>query len=191
MFLSGNLASSKQFVLPLKQTLPDLLLVADTADTLISAQQVQQAGIKPNPFEGLLTAGGLSPKEYDAGSNWKYCADIYQSATDKIAPDLEHTIKLPNGKIDDVSGVITNACQTLTMFHDIAARVGPYLNIANWTSTVNDFGEILSRGSGPYSTLHSGKYAADDTWRLQEYDSSLGNTGLWKPVTPVQNIGDN
>jgi hypothetical protein len=36
--------------------------------------------------------------------------------------------------------------------------------------------------------LHTGKYSADDTWRLQEYDSSLGDTGLWKAITPVQNI---
>ena len=74
------------------------------------------------------------------------------------------------------------------MFADIARRVGPYLNNTNWISTVNTFGPIENRGSGPYSSLHTNKYAADDNWRLQEYDSSLGNTGLWKPVTPLQNI---
>jgi hypothetical protein len=34
-------------------------------------------------------------------------------------------------------------------------------------------------------------YAAADTWRLQEYDPSLGNTGLWKAVTPVQDVTAN
>jgi ABC-type branched-subunit amino acid transport system substrate-binding protein len=191
VFLSGDLASSKQIVLPLKKELPNVLLVADTTDTLVSAQQVQQAGIKPNPYEGLLTAGGLSPKEYDDSANWKYCADIYQAATGKPAPDSEHTIKLPNGKINDINGVISNACQSLTMFHDIGERVGQYLNAPNWIDTVNNFGPIENRGSGPYSSLHAGKYAADDNWRLQEYDSSLGNTGLWKAVTPLQDITGN
>jgi ABC-type branched-subunit amino acid transport system substrate-binding protein len=191
VFLSGDLASSKQIVVPLKQALPNVLLVSDTTDTLISAQQVQQAGMKPNPYEGLLTAGGLSPKEYDDSANWKYCADIYHAATGQTAPDAEHTLKLANGKINDVNGVITNACQTLTMFHDIGERVGPYLNASDWIATVNKFGSIENRGSGPYSSLHTGKYAADDTWRLQQYDSSLGNTGLWKAVTPVQNISGN
>lgn len=77
------------------------------------------------------------------------------------------------------------------MFHDIAQRVGPYLNDTNWINTVDHFGSIANHGTGPYSSLHSGKYAADDTWRLQEYDSSLGNTGLWKPVTPLQDITGN
>ncbi|MGO9873776.1 MAG: hypothetical protein ACLPVY_08240 [Acidimicrobiia bacterium] len=77
------------------------------------------------------------------------------------------------------------------MFHDISERVGQYLNAPNWIDTVNNFGPIENRGSGPYSSLHAGKYAADDTWRLQEYDSSLGNTSLWKAVTPLQDITGN
>ena len=87
-----------------------------------------------------------------------------------------------------INGTINDACQTLTMFHDIAQRVGTYLNDANWINTVNRFGSIENRGSGPYSSLHTGKYSADDNWRLQAYDSSLGNTGLWKAVTPLQDI---
>ena len=52
------------------------------------------------------------------------------------------------------------------MFHDIGEKVGKYLNNANWVNTVNNFGQIENRGSGPYSSLHTGKYAADDNWRL-------------------------
>ena len=76
----------------------------------------------------------------------------------------------------------------LSMFHDIGDKVGKYLNNANWVNTVNNFGEIANRGSGPYSSLHPGKYAADDNWRLQQYDSSLPPSGNWKPITPLQNI---
>jgi ABC-type branched-subunit amino acid transport system substrate-binding protein len=188
MFFSGDLAIDKPFVEQVKKTFPKMLFMADNTDVLSQAQQVQQAGIKPNPYEGILTAGGLTAKEYDASANWKYCAGIYQAATGKPAPDAEHTIKLPNGKINDINGNINDACQVMTMFHDIAAKVGQYLNDPNWISTVNNFGPIENRGSGPYSSLHTGKYSADDNWRLQQYDSSLGNTGLWNPVTPLENI---
>ena len=188
VFLSGDLASTKVFVEPIKKEFPDMTFVADNTDVLSQAQQVQQAGIKPNPYEGTLTAGGLTSQEYVDSPNWKYCAAIYKAATGKEAPNSLHTIKTSDGKIDDTSGLINDACQVVTMFADIARRVGPYLNNTNWISTVNTFGPIENRGSGPYSSLHTGKYAADDNWRLQEYDSSLGNTGLWKPVTPLQNI---
>ena len=60
------------------------------------------------------------------------------------------------------------------MFHDIGEKVGQYLNNANWTNTVDHFGKITNRGSGPYSSLHTGKYSADDNWRLQAYDSTIG-----------------
>jgi len=188
LWLSGDLASTKQFVEKIKAALPNLLLMADNTDVLNQAQQIQQSGVRPNPYEGILTAGGLTPKEYDQSTNWKYCAAIYQAQTHKVAPDAEHTIKTPAGKINDINGTINDACQTLTMFHDIAQRVGTYLNDTNWVNTVDHFGPITNRGSGPYSSLHTGKYSADDNWRLQAYDSSLGNTGLWKAVTPLQDI---
>jgi len=187
IWLSGNLASTKQFVQKVKQALPNALMVSDNLDTLAQAQQLQQAGVKPNPYEGLLTAGGLTAKEFDASGGWKYCADIYTKATGKPAPDAEHTIKLPNGKINDINGTITNACVNLAIFHDIAQRVGPYLNDATWTQTVNHFGPLANRG-GFYASLHTGKYSANDSWRLQAYDSSLGNSGLWKPITPLLDI---
>ena len=188
VFLSGNLASSKAFVQQVKKEFPAMQLLGDSTDVLGQAQQVQQAGTKPNPYEGLLTAGGLTSKESDASANWKYCADIYKAATGKAAPDAQNTIKLPNGKIDDTHGAISDACQLLSMFQDIATKVGPYLNNANWISTVNSFGPIANRGSGQYSSLHAGKYSADDNWRLQSYDSSLGNTGNWKPITLLEDI---
>ncbi|HEY1738988.1 MAG TPA: hypothetical protein VGI86_09775, partial [Acidimicrobiia bacterium] len=103
----------------------------------------------------------------------------------------EQTIKTKDGKIDDTYGTINDACQVITMFHDIAARVGKYLNNDNWINTVNNFGPIANRGSGPYSSLHAGKYSADDNWRLETYDSKLGPSGNWQPITPVQDITTN
>jgi hypothetical protein len=152
------------------------------------AVQEQKAGVRPNPYEGVYTAGGLSAQAYDRSPNWKYCASIYQAATGKVAPDAEHTITLSNGKIDDTYGTINDACQVVSMFHDIAGRVGQYLNNTNWINTVDHFGPIANRGSGPYSSLHTGKYAADDNWLLERWDSSLGTFGLSKPVTPLEDV---
>ncbi len=191
VFLSGDLSSSKVFVQQVKKTFPNIELIGDNTDVLSQAQQLQQAGVRPNPYEGVITAGGLTAKEYDSSSNWKYCAAIYKAATNQVAPDAEHTLKLANGKINDVNGTISDACQVMSMFHDIAQRVGPYLNNTNWIDTVNNFGAITDRGSGPHASLHTGKYSADDNWRLQAYDSSLGNTGLWKPITPLEDIPGN
>jgi len=39
-------------------------------------------------------------------------------------------------------------------------------------------------------SLHTGTYTADDT-RRPEYDSALGNTGLAKPTTSVEDISGN
>jgi len=189
VFLSGNFASAKQFVQKLRDKMPNVMLLADTTNTLAQAQQVQQAGVKPNSYEGLITAGGLSPKESDESENWKFCADIYKKETGKTAEGAQQIIKSADGKnILDEHGTISDACQLLWTFHDIGARVGHYLNNANWTNTVNTFGQIANRGSGPYASLHAGKYSTDDNWRLQEFDSSIPPEGNWKPITPLRNI---
>jgi ABC-type branched-subunit amino acid transport system substrate-binding protein len=189
IFMSGNYASAKQFVEKIRQRMPDVMLLADTTNTLAQAQQEQSAGVKPNPYEGLITAGGLTPKESDESDNWKFCADIYKKETGKTAEGAQETIKSADGKnIIDNHGTISDACQLLWFFHDIGDRVGKYLNNNNWVNTVNTFGHITNRGSGPYSSLKEGKYSADDNWRLQKYDSTVGDSGNWVAMTPLQNI---
>ncbi len=189
IFMSGNYASAKQFVEKIRQRMPDVMLLADTTNTLAQAQQEQSAGVKPNPYEGLITAGGLTPKESDESTNWKFCADIYKKETGKDAEGAQQTIKSADGKnIIDNHGTISDACQLLWFFHDIGAKVGKYLNNNNWVNTVNTYGHVVNRGSGDYSSIHTGKYAADDNWRLQKYDSTVGDTGNWVPITPLQNI---
>jgi len=188
LFVSGDLASTKQFVQKIKKQFPDMLLLGDNTDVKDQAQQEQEAKITPNPYEGIITVGGLTPKEYDASDNWKYCADIYQKATGKVPENAEQVIKDKDGKIDDTYGTINDACQTLTMFHDIGERVGKYLNNTNWQYTVDHFGPITNRGSGPYSSLTAGKYSADDNWRLQVWDSSIPPSGNWKGITKLEDI---
>jgi ABC-type branched-subunit amino acid transport system substrate-binding protein len=189
IFMSGDYASAKQFVEKLRKQMPGVLLMADSTTTLMQAQQEQESHVSPNPYEGLLTAGGLSPQESDASANWKFCADIYKKETGKTAEGAQTTIKSADGKnILDEHGTISDACQLLWFFHDIGDKVGKYLNNNNWVNTVNTYGHITNRGSGDFSSIHTGKYSAEDNWRLQAYDSTVGASGNWKPLTPLENI---
>jgi ABC-type branched-subunit amino acid transport system substrate-binding protein len=187
VFLSGNEVSSSQFVTKLRGAMPKVILVVDNTDVKTGGQDATKAGIKPNPYEGILSAGGPLPLEYDQSANWKYCAAIYEKYTGKRAPNSQEVIPGPGGKTLETNASINDACQLITMFHDIATRVGKNLNNANWTTTVNSFGHIDNRGSGPYSSLHTGKYDAEDNFRLEAFDSSVGTKGDWRAITPVEN----
>ena len=158
VFLSGYAASSVQFVTKLRKELPNLLLLSDNGQVLGDAQQLKHAGVTPNPYEGLITAGGQTQSEYANGPNWKYCKDIYKQETGKDAPDANDVIPYKGSKTQtlDTYGSINDACQLVTMFHDIGQRVGPDLNNTNWVNTVNTYGPITNRGSGPYSSLTKG-----------------------------------
>ena len=50
---------------------------------------------------------------------------------------------------------------------------------------VNSFGKI-SLVPTEIASLCKGKYAADDAFRLVEFDSKKGASGDWNPVTPVK-----
>jgi len=190
VFLSGYPASSVQFVTKLRKELPNLLLLSDNGQVVGEAQQLTRARVTPNPYEGLITAGGQTPSEYLAGPNWKYCKDVYKQETGKTAPDSNAVIPYKGSKTQtlDTYGSINDACQLVTMFHDIGQRVGRDLNNANWVSTVDSYGSITNRGSGPYSSLTKGKYDAEDDWRLEQFDASLPPDGQFRPVTPLQDI---
>jgi hypothetical protein len=106
----------------------------------------------------------------------------------KTAPKSSTVIKGPGGKTIDTYGTISDACQAMSMFHDIAAKAGKTLNNATWVKAVDHYGPITNRGSGQFSSLHKGKYDAQDDFLLQKFVSSIKPDGDWKPITPVENI---
>jgi ABC-type branched-subunit amino acid transport system substrate-binding protein len=188
IFLSGDEVSSIAFVTKLRKEMPNVLLMVDTTDVKSEGQQLTVKGVKPNPYEGMLSAGGPTPHEYDQSANWAYCKAIYEKYTGKPAPDAETIVKGPEGKTLDTNGNINDACQIVTMFHDVAVRAGKNLNNASWQAAANSYGEITNRGSGPYSSLRQGKYDVEDSFRLEAFDSSIPPQGSWRAVTPLQNI---
>ena len=96
-------------------------------------------------------------------------------------------VKLPNGKQNNIYGNAEDACSFVTMFQTIAERVGKNLNNANWVSTVNNFGRIRIMNTD-YASLHTGKYDADDTYGLVEFDPSIPPDGDWRHLTPIEDV---
>jgi hypothetical protein len=74
------------------------------------------------------------------------------------------------------------------MFRDIGTRVGADLNDQSWVHTVDTYGPIRNLGGGAYASLHAGKYDVDDTFRLEEFDSSIAPKGEWRPLTPLDDV---
>ena len=70
------------------------------------------------------------------------------------------------------------------MFKTIAEKAGANLTNATWVDTVNKFGSI-SLVSTNIASLHTGKYDADDAFRLEAFDSSIAPNGDWKPLTEL------
>ena len=167
--------------------MPGVQLIADNTNVDGYGQNLQKAGMRPNPYEGIISAGGESAHAYDQSANWKYCANIYQHYFHTTAPDQETVVPGPNGHTLDTNGAITDACAELTMLHDIGERVGTYLNDANWMNAVDHYGKIRVMGS-LYGSIHQGKYDADDTFALVAYDHTIGPEGDWRYLTNVQDV---
>ena len=188
IYLSGEEVSSQQFIEKVRQALPNVQLVTDDSNDLMYAQEEHTAGKHPNPYEGIITAAGPTTVEYNNGPNWAYCSSVYQKETGKAAPNGEAVIPGPNGKTLDTYGSINDACQLITLFHDIGAKVGKNLNNTNWVHTVDTYGPIRNMGGGQYASLRTGHYDIDDSFRLEAYDSTIGGKGDWKALTPLQDI---
>ncbi len=187
VFLSGLQVSAQQFVPNLVKAMPDAQLIADNDNVNPYGQNLQKAGTRPNPYEGIIAASGESERDYDRGENWKYCAAIYEQAFHKKAPNREAVVPGPRDHTLDTTGAITDACTELTMLHDIGEKVGKYLNNDNWVNAVDHYGTIRVMDS-KYGSLHTGKYDADDTYALVAYDSSIPPEGDWRYLTKVEDV---
>lgn len=186
VFLAGNLVSAKQFVEKIAEEMPDVLLVTDNSAVLGEAQDLTASGVDPNPYAGILTAGGSTRSERwrDPSPALARCIDIYEEATgEEIVPPDEVTPG-PDGKKAEIAVAVEDFCGELSMFRQIAEKAGPDLTNESWVEAVNGFGEI-ELPTTPRASLCEGKYAAADDARLVEFDPTIGETGDWKPLGEV------
>jgi hypothetical protein len=75
------------------------------------------------------------------------------------------------------------------MLADIATAAGATLTTDSWTEAVHSMG-TMRIASTKYASLGDGKYDADDTYRLVEFDSTIPEHGDWKGLTPVRDVAD-
>jgi ABC-type branched-subunit amino acid transport system substrate-binding protein len=187
VFLAGNNVSAKQFAESIKAGLPKAQLVTDTDTTLEEAKGEQQSGAKPNPYEGMISATGLTPSQRWANKSpiLQQCVDIYEKATGTKVPGPDARKKTSDGRTINTDQAVTDACGDLMMFKEIAEKVGKNLTVKNWQNTVNSFGSI-DLPPDKFASLCKGKYAAEDTTQLVAYDSSIGSDGDWKTLSAAK-----
>jgi hypothetical protein len=191
VFVTGENTVTKQFVEKVAQELPHVMLLTDTGDALAQGQDETKAHISPNPYQKMYIAGGYAAADYAKSANWKYCKGIYTAATGKTPPGPLDVRKVKVGGkelTDQTYNTINDACQMISTLTQILSKMGKYVNVPNWVSTVNSFGPIVNRGGGPYASLSQSKYDDDDTFQLQQFDSKLPPNGNWKPLTPYENL---
>jgi ABC-type branched-subunit amino acid transport system substrate-binding protein len=188
LLLIGDDVSSKQFVEKIRRAIPGITLIADTTGVLSGAQDEQKAGVKPNPYDGIITAEGQTGTEHQKTKHGAYCRGIWEKATGRTMPAPNDIVKGPGGKREELYGEVEDGCLFTTMFATIANRVGVNLNSTNWVNAVNNFGPIDDT-STIFASIHAGKYDADDTYGLVAYDPTIPKLGDWRAVTPVQNVG--
>ena len=187
VFLAGNRVSAKQFAASIKAGLPKAQLITDTDTSLDQAKDEQNAGVDPNPYEGMISGTGLTQSERWANKSptLQECVDIYEKATGETVPGPDERKVSSAGKQINTDQAVTDACGDLFMFKTIAEKVGKNLTVKNWQKTVNSFGKI-DLPPDKFASLCKGKYAAEDSFRLVAYDSSLGTAGDWETLTPVK-----
>lgn len=189
VFLAGNNVSAKQFAESIKKGLPKAQLITDTDTALDQAKGEQEAGVKPNPYEGMITGTGITPSQRWATPNatLKNCIAVYQKATGTTVPGPDDRKMTSDGKSINTDQALTDACGDLTMFKAIAEKVGPNLTTKNWQKAVDSFGTI-DLPSDKYASLCTGKYGAEDDFQLVAYDSSIGKSGDWKSLSAVKDV---
>ena len=187
LIMVGAASSSKQFVDKIKAAIPDMQLIADTTAVAEGGQDDVKAHVVPNPYDGIITAEGRIHLEHSQTPNYTYCKTIFEKQTGIKIPLPNVVVKLPNGQQNNIYGNAEDACSYVTMFADIAGRVGKNLNNANWTTTVNNFGKVKVMNTD-WATIHAGKYDADDTYGLVAFDPSIKPNGDWRHVTQVKDV---
>jgi hypothetical protein len=182
LFVSGLAAVSKVYIQKIRKALGDILIMTDGDSSAKAAgQDAVNAGVNPNPYDGMLAWVGLTDQQQFETPSLQECVKVWETAsgTKVVAPqDLK---KGPDGKRAEIWITVRDACSDLKFFKTIADKVGKYLNNANWVDAVNNFGSITIVAT-PKATLGKGKYDASDGANLVEFDPTAGTGGDWKLV---------
>jgi ABC-type branched-subunit amino acid transport system substrate-binding protein len=189
ILISGADVVAKQFVEKIAKEMPGTLLMSDSTASAGSAGQDEVAAkANPNPYEGMLSANGLNDQQSFEEASMQKCIKTYEDATGQtvVAPkDLKPNAQ---GIRVQVYVAISDICRELTMFEQVAAKAGPYLNNQNWLNAENTIGPIQNMPGSQYASLNTGKYDADDAFALVAFKSSAND---FVATTPIKNTPGN
>jgi ABC-type branched-subunit amino acid transport system substrate-binding protein len=190
VFISGLSTVSKAFVQKIKAGMPGVMLMTNSDSSAQgAARDAVSAHITPNPYEGIYSLVGNDDETTFESPGVQRCVKIYEAATGHkvVAPkDLKAG---KDGKRAEIYITVQDACGDITFFKVVADKVGKYLNLNNWTNTVNTFGDMGGQlVSTEFASLGEGKYDASNGFSLVSFDSSLGVQGDWKKITPLADV---
>lgn len=186
LFVAGGRAGDDQFVTKIKEALPDLVLLFDMPSAALGAgQDAKKAGLSPNPYQGALSAEGLTASDRWANQNatQQMCVEIYEAATGKtlLGPD---EVEIVDDKRVDQHIAVADFCGEVWMFKQIAEMAGADLTNDSWIAAVNGFGAI-DLPTTDAASICDGKFAADDAFRIVEFDEDATEPGDWSPLTDI------
>ena len=188
--LVGQVVVAKTYVTILKDAFPKATLIADQTPTaLAGGQDSVGANVEPNPYQGLISAEGQSEQARFETPVMQHCVKTYEKATGTKVVAPKDVKPGPNGKREEIYASVEDACGDMLFFRTIAEKAGKRLNNVTWTKAVNTMGPIDDQlVLGKWASLHTGKYDANDTFGLVEFDARVGTTGDWKALTPVEDV---
>jgi hypothetical protein len=184
LILGGPNVANDQFILKVGEAIPGVLMITDQpSGTIGAARKAKEDGIEPNPYANVLSVEGLNSAERFETPSMKRCIDLFEKETGlTVVPSGQE--KVVDGHRTELYTALSDACNELTFFSEIAKKVGADLTNDTWTETVNDFGPIELPGT-EFASLGEGKYDADDAFRLVQYDEEIND---WKGLTPIKNV---
>jgi hypothetical protein len=136
----------------------------------------------------MLTANGLNDQQSFEEASMQKCIKTYEDATGQKVVSPDDLKPNAQGIRVQVYVAISDICRELTMFEQVAAKAGTYLNNQNWLNAENTIGPIQNMPGSQYASLNTGKYDADDAFALAAFKSSAND---FVATTPIQNTPGN
>jgi ABC-type branched-subunit amino acid transport system substrate-binding protein len=185
VLITGPDVVAKQFVEKIAKEMPGTLMMTDSESSAATGGQDEVAAkTNPNPYEGMLSANGLTDQQGFEEANMQKCVKIYQDATGQQVVSPDDLKPNAQGYRVQVYVAISDICRELTMFEQLAAKAGPYLNNQNWVNAENTIGTIQNMPESQFASMKTGKYDADDAFALVSFKSTAND---FVAVTQIKN----
>jgi len=189
LFVSGTQVTSQQFIEKVRAEMPNVMLVTDNdaTVTLGYGQQEKQIGRNPNPYEGIITAGGPPRRNTTPAPTG---SSAPRSTSRRRA--RSHPMPRPSspGPTQD-SRHLRQHQRRLSAPDPVPGDRGPVgknLNVANWVHAVNTYGAIRDYGGGQIRLAAHGQIRRRRHLPPGEVQFVARPEGRLAAITPLEDI---